>query len=187
MPRPRLLHACLMASSAMLTAALTTGDALASLEPGQPAPAFTQTSPGSWLNSKPLTWSDLRGKVVVLDFWTFACWNCYRSIPWLNALEQKFGPDLVIVGVHTPELAHEYEIERVKAKLEEFAISDPQMIDNDHAYWKAMHNRAWPAFYLVDRTGVVRARHVGETHEGDASARRIEADIRALLAEKPHP
>jgi thiol-disulfide isomerase/thioredoxin len=162
---------------------LAAPEARSALQPGFPAPAFTQVEPKAWLNSRPLTWADLRGKVVVLDFWTFACWNCYRSIPWLNTLRAKYGQDLVIVGVHTPELAHEYDLDRLKAKLGEYAVTDPQMIDNDHAYWNAMRNRAWPAFYLVDRRGQVRARHIGETHENDRSAKAIEADIRELLAE----
>ncbi len=178
MPFSKLLCAGLLASAALLAA-----EAQAALESGRPAPAFTQTRPEAWLNSRPLTWADLDGKVVVLDFWTFACWNCYRSIPWLNSLRKKFGKDLVIVGIHTPELAHEYELDRLKAKLGEFAITDPQMVDNDYRYWKAIGNRAWPTFYLVDRKGTVRARHIGETHEGDRNAKLIEADIRALLAE----
>ncbi|TDU24171.1 cytochrome oxidase Cu insertion factor (SCO1/SenC/PrrC family) [Panacagrimonas perspica] len=177
-------HAFLLGSGVLLAAlGLADPEAHAALQPGFPAPAFTQVVPQAWLNSRPLTWADLHGKVVVLEFWTFVCWNCYRSIPWLQTLHGKFGKDLVIVGVHTPELAQEYELDRVKAKLQEFAITDPQMIDNDYGYWKAMQNRAGPAFYLIDRKGQVRARHIGETHAGDRSAKAIEADIRALLAE----
>ncbi len=179
MSRSWLFRACFLGSSLLAAS----GNAAAELLPATPAPDFTQTGPEAWLNSKPLTWADLRGKVVVLDFWTFACWNCYRSIPWLHTLRSKFGDKLVIVGVHTPELPQEYELDRVKAKLQEFAVTDAQMIDNDYGYWKAMHNRAWPAFYLVDRKGNVRARHFGETHDGDRNAKSIEADIRALLSE----
>ena len=184
MSRFRLFAPHFLASALLAVGVLAaSGDAAAERLPAAPAPDFTQTDPGAWLNSRPLTWVDLRGKVVVLQFWTFACWNCYRSIPWLQTLPSKFGDKVVIVGVHTPELPQEYELERVKAKLEEFAITDPQMIDNDYGYWKAMRNRAWPAFYLVDRKGNVRARHVGETHDGDRNAKAIEADIRSLLAE----
>lgn len=148
-----------------------------------PAPAFTHTSPEDWLNSKPLTWADLRGKVVLIDVWTFDCWNCYRSIPWLHTLDEKFPKDFQIIGVHTPELPQEYVLANVKAKLKEFKVTNPVMVDNDYSYWKALNNRYWPAFYLVDKQGRVRGSYFGETHEGDANAKRIEADLRAVLQE----
>lgn len=150
-----------------------------------PAPEFTATEPTAWLNSPPLDWRALRGKVVLVEFWTFACWNCTRSIPWLRGLAGRFGPDLVIVGVHTPEFAHEAERENVVRKLAELGVSYPVVLDNERRYWKAMGNRYWPSFYLVDRHGRIRARHHGETHEGDARARAMETELHQLLAEPP--
>lgn len=147
-------------------------------------PEFTQSSGQAWLNSAPLTKADLKGKVVLIDFWTFECWNCYRSFPWLNDLEARFADrDLAVIGIHTPEFAHEKERERVEAKIAEFELPHPVMMDNDFGYWRAMDNFAWPAFYLVDRRGQVRYRFVGETHKGDARAEAIESALENLLAE----
>ncbi len=149
-----------------------------------PMPEFTQSDEEAWFNSPPLAKADLAGKVVLVDFWTFECWNCYRSFPWLNALESRFEDhDLVVIGVHTPEFEHEKEPDRVAAKIAEFELHHPVMMDNDFRYWRAMDNFAWPAFYLVDRKGQVRQRFIGETHEGDRRARDIESAIESLLAE----
>lgn len=147
-------------------------------------PEFTQSSPSAWINSEPLKMSDLRGQVVLLDIWTFECWNCYRSFPWLKSLEERFGPKgLEVVGIHSPEFKRERKREAVQAKIREFGLDHPVMMDNDFAYWKALGNRYWPAFYLIDRKGEIRARFVGETHEGDDQAHRIEAKIQELLGE----
>jgi len=151
---------------------------------GRPAPPFTQTQAAGWLNSPPLTWEALRGKVTLVEFWTFACWNCYRSIPWLQTLEPRFrGRGLRIVSIHTPEFAHERVRANVDAKLGELGVRFPVMLDNDYAYWNAMDNRYWPAFYLVDGQGRVRASFAGETHVGDRNAAAIEAAIESLLIE----
>lgn len=150
------------------------------------APAFTHLVAEEWLNSKPLQWSELRGKVVLIDVWTFDCWNCYRSIPWLHFLEEKFpASEFQIIGIHTPELPQEYVLANVKNKLKEFNITHPVMVDNDYSYWKALNNSYWPAFYTVDRDGKLRSLTVGETHEGDKHARSIEAHIAKLIAERP--
>lgn len=154
------------------------------LERTVPAPAFTHTDPADWLNSAPLTWEDLRGKVVLMDFWTFECWNCYRSFPWMNALEARLQPlGLQVIGVHTPEFEHEKVRENVVAKAAEFGLHHPIMLDNDFSYWRAMNNRYWPAFYLVDKRGAIRAAFYGETHAGGRRARQIERLARQLLAE----
>ncbi|MGH8455097.1 MAG: redoxin family protein [Nevskiales bacterium] len=148
------------------------------------APAFTHRDADDWINSRPLTWKDLQGHVVLLDFWTFACWNCYRSIPWLHTVEDRFGPKgLRVVGVHTPELPHEYLRGNVLEKIVEFKLTHPVMLDNDHSYWKAIGNRYWPTFYLVDRRGRLRSVYYGETHAGDSNAQAMEAAIEKLLAE----
>lgn len=153
-------------------------------EGAPPAPEFTHTGAAEWINSEPLRLRDLRGHVVLLDFWTFDCWNCYRSFPWLKAVEARYRErDLVVIGVHTPELAHERVRASVVAKVAEFGLHHPVMIDNDFSYWNAMGNRYWPAFYLIDKQGHVRGRFIGETHPGDRRARRVEALIEELLGE----
>ncbi len=148
------------------------------------APEFSRTDAQSWINSEPLRIADLRGKVLLIDFWTFDCWNCYRSFPWLKAMEQRLETrGLQVIGIHSPEFEHERVRENVVQKVKEFGLHHPVMLDNDFAYWKAMGNRYWPAFYLIDKQGQVRKVFVGETHEGDARARQIETLIEALLAE----
>ena len=150
------------------------------------APAFTHTRASEWINSPPITLESLRGHVVLLDFWTFACWNCYRSFPWLNALEARLHDQgLRVIGVHTPEFEHERIRSNIVKKVKEFGLQHPVMIDNDFSYWNALNNRYWPAYYLIDKQGRIRALYAGETHEGDRQARRIESDIRQLLAEDP--
>lgn len=154
------------------------GDAVVAL------PEFTSTEPGHWFNSGPLRVADLRGRVLLVDVWTFGCWNCYRSFPWLKALEADLaGQPFQVIGIHSPEFAHERDPARVAAKIAEFGLDHPVMLDDDLAYWRALDNRYWPAFYLVDKAGRIRHRHVGETHAGDARAQRIERQIRVLLAE----
>lgn len=149
-----------------------------------PAPEFTHGDKEDWINSEPLSINDLQGKVVLIDFWTFDCWNCYRSFPWMNAMEHRLAQeDFLIIGVHTPEFAHERIRENIVAKAREFKLHHPIMIDNDSSYWRAMRNRYWPAFYILDKKGAVRAVFFGETHEGDSRAKQIEAGIRDLLAE----
>jgi thiol-disulfide isomerase/thioredoxin len=147
-------------------------------------PQFTGTQAQDWLNSPPLRRADLRGKVVLLDVWTFGCWNCYRSIPWLHAIEHRFaGKPFRVIGIHSPEFGYEKSRSRLAAKIAEFKIGYPVMMDNDLAYWRALHNRYWPAFYLVDKQGRLRFAHVGETHTGDRQAQQIEREIEQLLRE----
>ncbi len=149
-----------------------------------PAPEFPHQRPEDWINSAPLSLEHLRGKVVMLDFWTFDCWNCYRSFPWLKSVERKFnGGGFTVIGVHTPEFEHERVRANVERKVKEFGLEHPVMMDNDYSYWRALMNRYWPAYYLVDKRGRLRARYVGETHVGDRRAREIEGRIAALLAE----
>jgi thiol-disulfide isomerase/thioredoxin len=158
------------------------------IDPARLAPEFTQQDPAAWINSVPLTLDDLRGKVVLVDFWTFDCWNCYRSFPWLKSLEARFEKEgLQVVGVHTSEFAHEKVKRSVVAKVEEFGLHHPIMIDNDFAYWNAMGNRYWPAYYLLDKQGRIRASFIGETHVGDERAKAVQAAIEFLLGESTPP
>ena len=148
------------------------------------APEFTHDHADEWLNSGPLSLDDLKGKVVLLDFWTFDCWNCYRSFPWLRAMEARLEPrGLQVIGVHTPEFDHEKIRKNIEAKIAEFKLHHPVMIDNDFSYWRAMNNRYWPAFYIIDKESRIRAVFVGETHDGDRQAKRIEDLIISLLSE----
>ena len=121
---------------------------------------------------------------MLLDFWTFDCWNCYRSFPWLKELEQQFASEpFQVIGIHAPEFDHERVRENVVKKVAEFGLQHPVMLDNDFSYWRAMGNRYWPTFYLLDKQGRIRAYAVGETHRGDRNAKTIERTIRELLAE----
>jgi len=146
-------------------------------------PEFTHNNSNEWINSEPLTVNDLNGKVFLIDMWTFDCWNCYRSFPWLNALEKKYRDQgFQIIGVHTPEFDHEKIPANIKAKAREFKLHHPIMIDNDFSYWRALNNRYWPTFYLVDKSGNIVYRHVGETHEGDRKALALEKKLKQLLS-----
>jgi len=149
-----------------------------------PLPEFTQTSTQEWLNSQPLTKKDLLGKVTLIDFWTYSCWNCYRSFPWLHSVEDKYkSKGFQILGIHSPEFEHEKVHASIKAKLKEFKITNPVMVDNDMGYWRAMNNRYWPSYYIVDKRGQVRANFIGETHKNSSQANKIEALIVKLLNE----
>ena len=142
-----------------------------------PAPEFTGID--HWLNSKPLSLADLRGKVVLVDFWTYSCINCIRTLPYVEAWYQKYASEgLVIVGVHSPEFAFEHDTGNVSAAIARFGITYPVAQDNEFATWGAYNNEYWPADYLIDATGHIRAEHFGE---GDYDG--TEADIRALLQE----
>ena len=164
---------------------LSSAHSAQNINPPASAPQFTQTSASAWINSKPLALEDLRDKVVLLDFWTFGCWNCYRSFPWLKSLEARFkGQALQVIGVHTPEFEHEKIKANVVSKVKEFGLRHPVMIDNDFAYWNAMGNRYWPAYYLIDKQGRIRAAFFGETHAGDERAAAMDTAIEHLLAEE---
>ena len=154
------------------------------VDPPRPLPEFTGSTATDWFNSPPLRVVDLRGQVTLIDFWTFECWNCYRSFPWLRDLEARLADrPFRVIGVHSPEFTRERDPATVARKIAEFELHHPVMLDNDFAYWRALDNRYWPAYYLVDKQGRIRFVHVGETHAGDARARHIENDIRTLLAE----
>lgn len=148
------------------------------------APEFTHRAPDAWINSPPLTLAGLRGNVVLIDFWTFGCWNCYRSFPWLKELEAAYeSRGLRVIGVHTPEFEREKVRSNVVEKTAEFGLRHPVMMDNDFSYWRAMNNRYWPTFYLIDKRGFIRSVFFGEIHSGDARARRMEEAVERLLEE----
>jgi cytochrome c biogenesis protein CcdA/thiol-disulfide isomerase/thioredoxin len=133
----------------------------------------------AWLNSAPLTREQLRGKVVLVDFWTYSCINCIRTVPHVRALYDRYARDgLVVIGVHTPEFAFERDLRNVRRAVADFGIDYPVAVDNDWTIWKAFSNRYWPAHYLADAKGRIRYHHFGEGGE-----KATEAAIRALLAE----
>ena len=131
---------------------------------GTPAPDFIPS--GAWFNSEPLTIEDLRGEVVLVELWTFDCYNCYRSIPTLRTFYERYRDEgFEIVGVHTPEFDHEKVADNVAAAIEERGVTWPVFQDNDFKTWRAYNNNVWPKFYLVDQTGTVRYVHRGELSE----------------------
>ena len=150
------------------------------------APPFTATATGDWINSPPLSLAALRGKVVLIEFWTFGCSNCRNTLPWLKAVESRYREQgLVVVGVHTPEFAQERVPANVMEAVRRLGITYPVMLDPDFEYWNRLKNRYWPAFYLVDRGGRITATAIGELHEGELRGDRFEAQLRAALAAAP--
>lgn len=144
---------------------------------GIPAPEIIRG--GEWFNSEPLRLSDLKGKVVLIDFWTYSCINCQRTLPYLKDWWEKYkDKGLVIIGVHSPEFEFEKNPENVKKALMDFGITYPVMQDNDFSTWRAYQNRYWPAKYFIDKDGNIRYTHFGEG-EYDES----EKVIQELLAE----
>ena len=132
-----------------------------------------------WLNSPPLTREQLRGKVVLIDIWTYSCINCIRSVPYVRAWYQRYRDQgLVVIGVHSPEFAFEKDPDNVRKAVRDLGIDYPVALDNDLKIWRAFDNRYWPAHYLADAQGRIRYHHFGE-----GSTDITESAIRALLAE----
>jgi cytochrome c biogenesis protein CcdA/thiol-disulfide isomerase/thioredoxin len=148
-----------------------------------PAPDFHGIS--AWLNTPggaPLTIKSLRGKVVLVDFWTYSCINCQRSLPHVEAWYQRYQSDgLIVVGVHTPEFAFEHVVSNVQSAVQQFGITYPVAVDNDYSTWNAYGNEYWPADYLIDASGEVRYESFGEGQYGVT-----ESAIRELLQDA-HP
>ena len=134
---------------------------------------------GQWLNSDPLTMAQLKGKVVLVDFWTYSCVNCVRTLPHVTGWYEKYkNNNFVVVGVHTPEFAFEKEANNVQNALHEFNIHYPVALDNNYGTWQAYKNEYWPAEYLIDAQGHIRRTHFGEGHYDQ-----MELAIRQLLEE----
>ena len=116
-----------------------------------------------WINSPALTPESLRGKVVLVEFWTFACYNCLNALPHVKELYAKYKDrGLIVIGVHTPELPHEYVLSNVREQVKKLGITYPVVVDNDYRIWKAFQNQYWPAAYYADATGKLRFYHFGE-------------------------
>ena len=132
-----------------------------------------------WLNSKPLTAEELRGKVVLVDFWTYSCINCIRTIPYVRAWAEKYRDQgLVVIGVHSPEFAFEKRVDNVRQAIDKFQIGYPVAIDNDFKIWRSFANNYWPAHYFIDAKGQIR-----HTQFGEGDYEQSERVIQDLLAE----
>jgi thiol-disulfide isomerase/thioredoxin len=132
----------------------------------------------TWINSAPLTPTELAGKVVVVDFWTYTCINWMRSLPYRRAWARKYGPELVVIGVHTPEFSFEKNAGNVRRAVQQMGIEYPVVLDPNYSIWRAFNNHYWPALYFIDARGRVRERQFGEGEYG--SSERI---IQGLLRE----
>ena len=133
----------------------------------------------AWLNSPPLSAADLRGKVVLIDFWTYTCINWLRTLPYVRDWAEKYREHgMVVIGVHTPEFSFEHDLENVRRSARDMRVSYPIAIDNDYAIWDAFDNHYWPALYLVDAQGHIRSHHFGE-----GAYEQSEMMIQQLLAE----
>lgn len=168
---------------AALTQSCVTGAELRAL-----APELVERPEGEWINSKPLKLADLKGKVVVLHFWTFGCINCIHNQPHYKLWHEKFTKKgITMIGVHTPESDGEKDAKAVIKNAEEKGLKYPIVLDSDGKIWKSWDNRLWPTTYLIDKRGILRYRWEGElnwkTAKGEAFMRK---KMHELLAE-PYP
>jgi len=167
-----------MASLALACAFLATGIANAhgqqpqSIVGSAPLPSLTDAT--SWINSTPLMAKDLKGKVVLIDFWDYSCINCIRAVPYIRAWAEKYKDSgLVVIGVHTPEFEAEKQVPNIQKAVLKFGITYPVAVDSNYAIWTAFHNQYWPAQYFIDAKGKVRFQRFGEG-EYDKSERWIQ-------------
>lgn len=142
-------------------------------------PDMVTTATAQWLNSPPLTGEMLRGKVVLVEFWTYGCINCQHTLPYVKAWSDKYRPQgLLVIGVHTPEFAFEKDKGNVERAIRDLGITYPVVMDNHYEIWNAYQNRYWPALYLMDAQGRIRHQHFGE-----GEYQETEKMIQTLLAE----
>jgi cytochrome c biogenesis protein CcdA/thiol-disulfide isomerase/thioredoxin len=140
-------------------------------------PSFTGAT--LWLNSPPLTPEALRGKVVMVDFWTYSCINCLRALPFVESWYEKYKDHgLVVIGVHAPEFAFEKDPNNVRRAVADLKVTYPVALDNDYAIWQAFNNQYWPAHYFIDATGRIRGHHFGEGNYDES-----EQTLRKLLTD----
>jgi cytochrome c biogenesis protein CcdA/thiol-disulfide isomerase/thioredoxin len=177
-PRDQAQAATRSGGGVAMTASRSSGDLPLPVEDILPSYAGA----AAWLNSPPLTAEALKGKVVLVDFWTYSCINCLRSIPYVRAWAEKYqDKGLVVIGVHTPEFAFEHDLANVRRTVAGLKIDYPVAIDNDYKIWQTFENHYWPAHYFIDAQGRVRYHHFGE---GDyAESERV---IQQLLKEAGH-
>ncbi len=173
----RFSFSMILAGGALLAACLTSLSPAADVVPlsGRAPDIISDT----WLNASPTTMAELRGKVVLVEFWTFECWNCHNVEPYIKQWHSRFrDAGLEVISVHAPEFDRERDPANVRAYVDKAGISYAVAIDNDFANWKRYRNRFWPTLYLIDKHGMVRYSKIGE---GDYAG--TEQKIRALLQE----
>ena len=145
------------------------------------APTAPELSSGTWINSEPLTLKGLQGRVVLIEFWTFACYNCQNTLPTIRKWDAQYRDQgLTIIGVHTPELDYERNVDNLRREIVGLGIKYPVVTDNDYSTWKAYSVEAWPTVFVLDKKG-----HVRWTHVGEGAYDQTEAVIKKLLAEEP--
>lgn len=175
-PAPVMQGPAMMAAGGAMRAAGLAGTASALPDEGV-APSLDGAT--QWLNSPPLTAQELRGKVVLVDFWTYSCINCLRTLPYVKAWAEKYRDrGLVVVGVHAPEFAFERDVGNVAKAMKDLGITYPVAVDNQYAIWRAFQNQYWPAHYFIDAKGHIRHHHFGEGNYAES-----ERVIQQLLQE----
>lgn len=152
-------------------------DVLIPARNAEKAPALSE---GAWINSEPLKIENLRGRVVLVDFWTFGCYNCRNTLPALKRWDTRYRErGLTIIGVHSPEFEHEKQAANVRREVRSLGISYPVVTDNDYETWRAYGIRAWPTTVILDKQGRIRWMHIGEGYYDE-----MDGVIQKLLAEK---
>jgi thiol-disulfide isomerase/thioredoxin len=142
------------------------------------APELPTLPAGAWINSPPLRLSELRGRPVLVEFWTFECSNCRNTLPWVEHIYEQYAPrGLVVIAVHSPEFDRERGAAAVERAVRQLGIRYPVMVDDAFRYWTALDNRYWPAFYLIGPDGRIVATHIGELRRGQHDADGFEALI----------
>lgn len=140
------------------------------------APEFAK---GNWINSEALTLAKLRGRVVLVEFWTFGCYNCRNTLPTVRGWDTKYRQQgLTIVGIHTPEIDEEYNLDNVRREVPDLGIKYPVVTDNDYQTWRAYGVEAWPTIFVLDKQGRIRWLHIGEGRYDET-----ESVIKTLLSE----
>jgi len=142
--------------------------------------AAPELATGNWINSEPLKLKDLRGRVVLIEFWTFGCYNCRNTLPIVKSWDDRYREKgLTVIGVHSPEFDYEKKVENLRDEVGSLEIRYPVVTDNDYQTWDAYNVAAWPTMFLLDKQGRIRWKHVGEGDYDEA-----ERLIQKLLAEK---
>jgi thiol-disulfide isomerase/thioredoxin len=142
--------------------------------------AAPELAAGDWINSEPVRLKDLHGRVVLIEFWTFGCYNCRNTLPYIKALNNRYREKgLTVIGVHSPEFDDERKVENLRREVASLGISYPVVTDNDYKTWSAYKVEAWPTIFLLDKQGRIRWTHVGEGNYDQA-----EQQIQKLLTEK---
>lgn len=171
--RYRRLH---VIGTVLLTGLMTFSLAAEIVPLSGPAPEIVSET---WLNSSPKTMSGLRGKVVLVEFWTFECWNCHNVEPYIKQWHARYGDaGLEVISIHSPEFDRERDPANVRSYVDKAGIKYAVAIDNDFANWNRYRNRYWPTLYLVDKRGMLRYSKIGEGGYADTERR-----IKALLEE----